>query len=148
MLTDYFAAEQPIIDRLKAEVATLRQVRGMADTNDLNEKSLQTPEAFVLYSGDQVRGESEDGLDQVVLQRWTVVLAVRNVRDVKSGDALRDTAGPLLVTVNQALIGWRPAPGLGALRKASAAAAPVYRVGFAYFPQTFTAPVMLIGQGE
>jgi len=143
-MDDYFAAEQPIIDRIRARVPELKEVLPAVDTFAVLERGQVTPAAFVLYSGDQVNDDREDGAAQVVVQRWTVVLATRNLADLHGGSDHRNQAGPWMATIAQGLIGWRPANGFGQLRKTSTAVQPYYQKGYAYFPQTFALPFMLV----
>lgn len=143
-MDDYFAAESPIRDRVRATVPGLKEVLPAVDTFAILERGQIAPAAFVLYSGDQVGDDNEDGAAQVVLQRWTVVLATRNVADPHGGAGHRDQVGPWMADIAQALIGWRPAEGFGQLRKTSTAVQPYYKDGYAYFPQTFALPFMLI----
>lgn len=147
-MQDYFAAEQPIIDRVKAIAPELRGVLPAVDTFTILERVQIEPAAYVMYSGDLVADDSDESTGQVVLQRWTVVLSGRNVRDQAGGFLHRQVMGPLMARIAQGLIGWRPADGFGEMRKTTTADQPFYREGYGYFPQTFVIPFLLIGSSE
>ena len=82
LITNYFAAEQAIVDRLKAEVPGIMKVYTPFDLQGVVESSQASPALHVVYSGDVVGGtnpgpQAGAGAAKVVDQRWLVVLAVR-----------------------------------------------------------------------
>lgn len=148
MIADYLSAEPAIVERLKDQVPELRKVEGATELAAITERdfpNLQTPAAYVVYAGDRVGGGTSDsarqGRDQVVQQVWAVVLAVRNVREVTTGAAIRAQAGPLITAVLSALAGWEPIPELRALRRIQGAG-PVWGKGVAFFELRFEAQLI------
>lgn len=145
MLADYLAAEAAIIGRLKEQVAGFAGVLGAGDLGAVEEKSQQTPAAHVLYDGDVVAGGGDgrggNNAAQMVMQRWMVVVAVRNARDPLGGTGARADAGPLITGVIRALSGWAPTEFHRPLRRVQAPR-PGYNKGFAYFPLVFEGQIL------
>ncbi len=142
--TDYLVAEGLILARLEAELADLSSSAGLkvlsaADLAGVAEGAQHTPAVHVIYMGDQVPGGDavDEGNYHLIRQRWMAVVAVRNARSQRTGQAARDAAGPILSRVIQVLSGWRPGQGLGPLRRVSAPAPAFTPGGFAYFPLQF-----------
>lgn len=132
---DYLAAEQALIERLKAEVPGVT-IQSAPDLAGITEDRQITPAVIVLYAGDQVPGG--DAVDQGdyhrIKQRWMTVVAVRSAKGQRSGEGVRDAAGPLLSKVIQALGGWRPEKGFGRMVRESAPRPAFTRGGYGYFP--------------
>ncbi|GEK71596.1 MULTISPECIES: phage tail terminator protein [Halomonas] len=135
MISDYLAAEQAIIDRLTARLPEVA-IQSAPDLAGVVEDRQVTPAVIVLYAGDQVPGG--DAVDQGdyhrIRQRWMTVVSVRSARGQRSGEGVREAAGPLLTQVIQALGGWRPAKGLGRMVRESAPRPAFTRGGYGYFP--------------
>lgn len=147
MIADYLAAEALIIARLTAQVPELRAVLGAAELDGLAEAQQQTPNAQVLYEGDALPGaegsRAGNAAAQVVLQRWLVIVCVRNRRDAKAGAGARQAAGPIVSKVIAALQGHQLSTDFRALRRITPPrSAPGYSAGFAYFPLAFEAQLM------
>jgi len=90
----------------------------------------------VVYQGYRVVETRPDGRAARIQQTWLVVVAVRNVRDARTGLAARADAGGLADAVIGALMGWQPD---GASRPLTLAQAPRagYRAGHVYLPLAF-----------
>jgi hypothetical protein len=136
--------EQPIKDRLKDEVPELLDVLSIAELNmqDVEDSVRRTPAGIVFYDGhDVIAGEggaSSQGASQAVDLRWGIVLAVRNVRDPKSGDAARSEAGELMRAALDAFAGWQPPlSGYKPLREGSPPGPAYSETGMAYLPLLF-----------
>lgn len=147
MITDYLSAEPLIVDRLRLQVAAVPDPNVMtaADLSGVEQRAQHTPALHIIYDGDEPAGESgqsEAGDAQVIWQRWLVVVAVRNVRDTTGGAGARAMAGPLLVSVIQALAGWRPSVDHSPMIRSSAPR-PVFDAGFAYYPQLYRTAIVL-----
>lgn len=138
MNTDYFAAEQPIKDRLAAQVPDLVKVMALEDLAEISDRrQIQTPAAFVLFDGDRTATGSSDGRVVNITQRWAVVLAVRSARSQQGGDGQRTKAGPLISQIWKALAGFEPVPGMSPMKRTDGQP-PVYLDGgFAYFSLSF-----------
>lgn len=146
MLSNFLAAEPLIIARLKAKTS-VRHVLSVADLAGVEEGGQFTPAMHVLFTGYAPTQEREDGRIQQIEQTWTVVVAVRNVRDTRTGAAARSEAGVLITETLAALAGWKPSDEFSALKLARAVP-PAFTTGFAYFPLAFTARVLAEGEGN
>ena len=138
-LQDYFAAESPIVEQLKASVTQVSgRVYTFSDVNNIEESQKNFESALhVLHGGDKLGRSGSDGRAQVFDQVWIVVVAVRNARDQTSGALLRDVAGPIICEVLRALQGFKPSDYHGELHRFETIE-PVYKAGFAFFPLAFT----------
>lgn len=107
-----------------------------ADLADVKEGAQKTPAVHLIYGGYRV---VEDlGTAWKLAHKWYAVAAVRNVATQRSGQAARQTAGPLVSTVVGALIG---ANVPGATRPLTLVSPPpaTYRAGHQYIPSAFEA---------
>lgn len=102
---------QWVIDKLDADVASLRKVAGAADFavayDDL--KPATMPAAYVLPAS-EAAGRSTTGTQVVSQQnraRFAVVVAVTNLRDARGAKAQVDLR-TLRIAVMTALLGWTP----------------------------------------
>ncbi len=145
MITDYLAAEQLLIARLRSAVPGFHAVLGAADLDGVAEAGQTVPAAHVIYDGDALPGgdaaRGGAGAAQMVAQRWMIVVAVRNVRQTLSGDGARGEAGPLISQTLAALSGWQPSPAFRPLRRVPGPR-PGYNAGFGYFPLLFEAQLV------
>jgi hypothetical protein len=99
-----------IIARLKAEASTLRQVAGAAEATAAQKASTASlPGAFVYLERESAPPKvAASGVHlQRVTARIAVLLAVRNYRDARGGDAMQDLRAHI-ADVRAALIGWKP----------------------------------------
>ena len=140
-MNDLFAAQPLIVAQLTEQVPGLRLVQGMRELATLQERPGITPAAYVLYDGQEVRMQAEQA--QVVDQKWLVVVVIRHVRPTcpevtrsGTGNSERQEAGPLLLHVCRALLGWRPGPEYGALSLLNAPN-PSFRDGFGLYSLRF-----------
>ncbi|MBF0098562.1 MAG: hypothetical protein HQM04_06960 [Magnetococcales bacterium] len=140
-MNDLFVAQELLVNRLSEQVNGLRLVQGLRDGAAVQERPGTTPAAYVLYDGQEVRMQA--GRAQVVDQKWLVMLVIRSLRDTSTPQAApqaansgRQDAGPLLIHLCRALLGWRPAAEFGALSLLNAPN-PSFRDGFGYYPLRF-----------
>ena len=136
--------EQPIKDRLKAEVPELIDVLSIAELNmgDVEDSVRRPPSGIVFFDGyDVIAGEggaSSQGVSQAVDLRWGIVIAVRNVADPKSGAEARSEAGELMRKAIDAFAGWRPPlTGYQPMREGSPPGPAYSETGMAYLPLLF-----------
>lgn len=148
MIADYLALEGLIIARIEAAAGValgLRRLCGAADLDGVKAEGQVTPAVYVLYAGERVPAErTQQGAVQIIEQRWLAVLALKNRRDTRTGEAWRREAGPMLTRLNTALQGWRPSREYGPLIKA-AAPGPGFEAGFGYFPLAYHSRIVLKG---
>jgi len=138
--------EAALIAHIGDTVGSLKKVLGAADLAGVQERQQVTPAVHVIYQGDDVPTGQHDrgyfGSPQVVHQRWLVAVAVRNVRGIREGTAMREEAGPILAQVITALEAWQP-PAPWRPMKRAPSPPPWYSNGFGYFPLLFTTEVVL-----
>ena len=142
LIDDYLALETLLIDRLTDQVPALDEALSAADLDGITDAQVNTPSAHVIYLGDLVPegAKFNSGCSQIVDQRWLVWVVVRNLRTTITGADNRADAGPLLVTINAALQGWKASPEFGELKRITPPAVR-YRNGNGYFPLAYKARI-------
>ncbi len=100
---------QPIADQLRAIVTDFKKVAGAADFAAAKADVLATPSGYVVPLNDLAQPNTLLGLsvDQHVVERFGVILAVTNARDMR-GDAVNTPLEDLRRKVIQALLGFQP----------------------------------------
>jgi hypothetical protein len=138
MSGNYLAAESLLIAHLRQQAPEVRAVLSAADLSGVDESAQQTPALHVLYDGDAPGDEAGDGHSQEALQRWMVVIAVRELR----GPGLeRERAGQIIAQVLSAL-GERRPDALSGLRRIAGPGPLRTEGGYAYYPLLYTFPVV------
>lgn len=145
MVEDWLAAEELIVTRLKTEMPELKTVTTAAEIAAVEKMRQLAPAAIVIYDGDDVRqgpqAKPNRGQNEIVSQRWLVIIAVQNVADQRGGSGARRVAGPLISRAKRTLAGFDLGlPGVRPLQSASAPG-PAFESGYGYFPLLFTAEV-------
>jgi len=142
-MDNYLDIENALIERLKSEVPAFFDVLGWVDLPSVRDSSLPDSAALVIYNGDiiPVGASAGKGAVQKVVQRWMVVVVVRNVRDMQGGADARTDAGLLITQVLKALSGWQPLPESRELVRVNAPK-PDFNDGFGYFPLAFEAIII------
>ena len=139
---NYFNAEAAIIERLK-ELLPQVKVLTPFSIGDMIESSQPSPAIHVIYGGDQVAGESNNGTKSVIDQRWMIVLAVRTPKAQLQHTAdIRTMAGEIVPTLLKALQGWQPIPEMRKLVRVNGPPAG-YSSSFAYFPFLFEGQLII-----
>lgn len=146
MSADHFAVGKAIVERVRAAMPELRQVRLAASMQEIADWQPSSPAAWVVWDGDQIVDTAGRGQAQIVRQRWVVALIVRSAKEAETGGGVIDAAGPLLSKLIDLLMGWLPASPVGArpLERINAPA-PGYGAGYGYFPVAFAAAIPLKG---
>lgn len=145
MATPWLDVGALIVARLQAQVPGLTEVIEVSTLDAALDVPLRAPGAVVVFDGDEpldVTGQSESGDTQVVQLRWLVLVAVAAARSVGTGAATRAAGTPHLTGVIEALAGWRPAAGMGAMVRGGAPAMSL-RLRKAYYPQLYRTVVVL-----
>lgn len=135
-----------IVARLAEKLADLEpkvHVLEAADLIGVAEATQFTPAVHVVYQDYSPPESRSDGLAARMEQTWLVVVAVRNMRDLRTGDAARADAGQIASRVLQALMGFKPEPASKPLRLVRGPAAG-FRAGFQYLPLAFVGELVLI----
>lgn len=111
VLKDYFAAEQPIIDRLSELTPDhFRHVGSALNVDQVIEQSGNAPAAYLIYASGGITDSKPKVL--VETQTWIVAVVARNFQDTQFNTAVRRESGPLLYQVDRCLHGWRPTDDL------------------------------------
>lgn len=126
--------------RLEAQHPAVYVLTG-AELAEVVEEQQLTPAVHLVYQSYKVAESRPDGRAIRIEQTWLAVVACRNVRSLKSGEAARDQAGALAYQVMTALVGWQPACGCKPLRLESGPAAG-YSGGHQYLPLAFVAEIL------
>jgi len=144
-MDDFLSLEGLLRDRLQEQVPGLRKVYSVDDLQGAQEQAQRTPAAHILYTGATPVQERGDQAVVQVEQTWTIIIAVRYVRDTSGA---RSDAGGILQAVLEALQGWRPSPEHSPLSMTRAPLRPDYGNGFAYFPVAFNARITIRSQEQ
>lgn len=133
----FLSIEPLLIDRLTERVKSARQVRSIADLDELSKGSEALPAIFVLPDRTRL-GKVDGSLKKAKYEEdWIVVVMVKSARrGGNAPEALRESAGSLMLDVFQALAGWVPAPRIDALTPIDPPAMAI-NGGFGYFPLAF-----------
>lgn len=138
----FLGMESALVDRLKFVLPHSVHVLTAADLSGVSEGSQPTPAVHVVYGGGEIKRLTPDGRAAQMMQRWHVVVSVRNVHQVRSGGVAREDASALADAVLGALMGWRTNAASAPIM-ATTPLAPAYSAGFFYLPLSFTAEVIL-----
>ena len=147
LITNYFAAEQAIVERLRDKVAGIVKIYTPFDLQGVVEASQASPALHVVYAGDGVGGtqpgpQSGSGAGKAVDQRWLVVLAVRTAAaQLQDTTEIRVKAGEFVPQILDALQGWQPVEWMRPLARVGGPSAG-YSSSFAYFPFLFEGRVL------
>ena len=133
--------------RLKDEIKSVAVLRAR-DLRDvmLNGKPQTTPTVFVFLGGGGA-AYRENTNTSVITLNFVLLIAERDVSDVRSGGGARDAAGPLASQVIEVMQGWRPGDGFGYL-ELTAIDAPLLDAGYFYLPLVFTTNTFVSGDNH
>lgn len=100
---------QPIADLLKIAVPDFRKVAGAANFAAVKEDLINPPAAYVIPLADVAKPSDLYGIaiEQKVVERFAVILAVSNARDVR-GDAVNAPLETFRRATIDALLGYQP----------------------------------------
>lgn len=136
---NFMALEQPLLQLLRDAVQGRKpavHVLSAADLAEVKEAAQKTPALHLIYAGFAV--VEDMGTAWRLEHTWYAVAAVRNVAAVRSGQAARQEAGPLVTLAVAALAGSKPAGATKAL-KLITPPKPRYTAGYQYIPSAFLA---------
>ncbi len=140
----FLRAEPLIVARVKEVLPSSATIATAPDLAGVTEGSQPAQAVYVVYGGHRVNQTDADGLIVELEQKWHTVVAVRNVRDIKSGEANRSDAGKLLQTLFEGLTGYKLAKDMRRLNPMHAPL-PGYRKGYGYYPLTWSLRLQLRG---
>lgn len=129
-------AEQLIRDRLTAKVPGLRGVHSALGLTEQAVAGRQTPAAFVAADGYRVAQVTGQNDAASLALRWLVLIAVRNVAEIRSGHPAREEVDDIIEQTFRALCGWQPAPNHRPLKPIDPPR-PTYTNGLLFYPLAF-----------
>lgn len=136
-MSNYFAMESEIVDRLRSQVPELVEVYTPFDISDMVELGQVVPAAHVIYRGDTLSDDVGRGRAVMVTQSWLVVLVVQNsASQMQDTTQIRVDAGLIVSKILAALQGWQPESSTRPLKRVNGVPAG-YSAGFSYFPFAF-----------
>ncbi|MBF0368581.1 MAG: hypothetical protein HQL52_03900 [Magnetococcales bacterium] len=106
-MSDFLAAEKPILQRLKEEIPGAH-VLPMGDLGGLQERGQVTPAIYLSIVTTTPKNTRTPHSGQLMRQVWAVTVVARSYRDVKGGSGAREQAGPLIHQVITTLSSWAP----------------------------------------
>lgn len=130
----FLGAEALIAARLKERLPKHVRVLCLADVAGAQESELPVPSVRVVYDGYRI--SDENWSTTTFEQTYVVVVAVKNVRNLRDGSGAREEASPLIDDVIDALTGFQP-EGYAPLT-ATNTVKPGYVDGRGYYPLAFT----------
>lgn len=148
-MTQFYDAEQPIIDRLKAQIALAGVTVNFGSSAVLGgsvDIAALCPIIFVEPGDAKPNQQDEDSDDGATpeIQIWTVVLCVKALPDLSARtNTYASLGGELMRQIKDALIGWAPL-GTGAVLAYAGRARPLQPVtGVMELSIDFALPAMV-----
>jgi hypothetical protein len=142
---NFFTLEQLLVDRLTLELADLTpkvKILTAADLAGVSEEQQITPAIHLVYRGYRPTDVRTDGKAARLQQTWLAVVATRNARQLRSGEAARADAGQIAQRVLRALMGYQPTGSSKPLMLTDGPEAG-FNGGFQYLPLAFTAELAI-----
>ena len=139
MLNDYFALEDEIVNRIKAEVPNVDEVLTPFFVESLFSMTPVNTAIAVIYVGDRVGESAGNGRATIVHQQWLVVLVVSDpASQMDQTTSIRKIADPHIRNILKALQGFKPnLIGVSPLVRVSAGVNFAGKAGRVYFPFLF-----------
>ena len=139
MLNDYFALEDEIVNRIKAEVPNIDEVLTPFFVESLFSMTPVNTAIAVIYVGDRVGESAGNGRATTVHQQWLVVLVVSDpASQLDQTTSIRKIADPHIRSILKALQGFKPnLLGVSPLVRVSAGVNFAGKAGRVYFPFLF-----------
>lgn len=142
---NFLALEGLLLARLGAQLADLSpkvHILAAADLAGITEATQVTPAVHLVYQGYRVSESRADGHATRLEQTWLATVAVRNLKDMRTGVAARVDAGLIAARVASALMGFVCTPGAKPLRLVDGPSAG-FSAGYQYLPLAFVAEIVL-----
>ncbi|MBF0358949.1 MAG: hypothetical protein HQL70_10105 [Magnetococcales bacterium] len=142
-MSNYFAAENLILNKLDNLNSDFKLITSARNLQELQNHPGPSPALYLIYDGQEPFMGA--GSAQIIDQSWLTVIVVRSARDTVTGAFERLEAGPLIIKLCEALLGWQPDSQYGALT-IKTAPGPIYNNGLGYYPVRFSTRLTLRGQ--
>lgn len=133
--------EQLIAERLEATVKAAGLVKFVYRTKaykQLDEQSQIVPSLVVIYNGMRPVEQPTNSAVISVDFDYLVVIVVRSSKDALRATGAKADAGTIFIPTLQALVRWKPAPGLSRMTLAEGPPADYDDAGLVYLPSSFT----------
>ena len=147
MLDNWLAAESLIIERLELKIPEAKWVVAMSEF-DIEKIAQKCPALVVIYQGDRLPADANGGQIIIAEQIWSVVVAVKNVKEISQGTASRAEAGVLMTKAIKALSGWQPNSQYKQGMTRIAAGGAGYLAGVSWFPLAFKLATYSVGENN
>ena len=108
----------------------------------VTEDKQTTPAVHVVYKNYKILEARADGTLVRIEQTWLATMAIKNVKDLRSGAAARVDVGLITARVARALMGFKPPICLRPLELTDAPEGG-FHAGFQYLPLAFKAELKL-----
>lgn len=136
---------EPLIrDRIAARVDGLKGVHSAISLTAESVAGKALPAVFVAADGYKVKRVSGQNKGAEILTRWLVIIAVREVSTIRTGERARAATNDIARAALQALMGWQPRPGVGSLACATPPR-PHYLQGALLYPLAFECTEVIKG---
>lgn len=144
-LDNFLALEPYLVARLVDQLASLSpkvHVMTAASLAGVTEDKQTTPAVQVVYQGYKILEARSDGTLVRVEQTWLAVVAIKNMKNLRSGAAAREDVGLIAVQVARALMGFKPPVCLKPLQLVDGPSGG-FSAGHQYLPLAFQAELRL-----
>lgn len=140
---DYLEPEGALKAHLPSIVPAEYRVLTAADLAGVQSLAQLAPAVFVVFVQETNVTPKGGGRASEITQLWSVVVNVRNVRQIDSGEGVRGDVGPVIASVIRGVSGWSPGEGWAAFQHVRAPYRMSYRDGVLQFPLAFTTTCQL-----
>lgn len=144
-LENFLALEPYLVERLVAQLASLSpkvHVQTASDLAGVTEDKQTTPAVRVVYQNYKILEARSDGTLVRMEQTWLAIVAIKNVKDLRTGAAARVDVGLITAKVARALMGFKAPVCTKGLELVDGPAGG-FHAGFQYLPLAFKAELKL-----
>ncbi|MFW1735371.1 hypothetical protein ACG94V_12485 [Acinetobacter sp. ULE_I001] len=140
-IENYFALEDDILKRIKAEIPEVEEVVTPFDVDDLFQAVVGDIGIGIIYVGDRIADTTGDGKANAVYQQWLIALTVADASaQLTETASIRQLADPIIRKILSVMQGYQPQiTGFKRFKRVDAGI-PVGKAvstGRAYFPFLF-----------
>jgi|GEM_PF-1309356 len=108
-IDNYFALEDDILKRIKAEIPEVGEVVTPFDVDDLFQSIVGDVGIGIIYVGDRVADTTGDGKVNVIYQQWLIALGVSDASaQLSETMSIRQLAEPYIRKILGAMQGYQP----------------------------------------
>lgn len=108
-IDNYFALEDDILKRIKAEIPEVEEIVTPFSVDDLFESIVSDVGIGIIYVGDRISDTSGDGKANAIYQQWLIALGVSDASAQQSETiSIRQLADPHIRKILGAMQGYQP----------------------------------------